>query len=233
MGAFWDARARENAHFFVESRLDYADPDLTAFWASGEEAVAAFERELAFEICCGQEVVEIGCGIGRLTRVLARRGVDVRALDVSAEMLARAQALHARAPARGEVRWLLGDGRGLTGIEDASADGVLSHVVFQHLPDPELTYGYVAEIGRVLRPGGWAAVQVSTDPGVHRPRARIGARVRALTRRGPKGTAHPAWLGSAVDLERLLAVAGEHGLELAAASGAGTQFTLLRLVRRG
>lgn len=233
MGAFWDARARENAPFFVESRLDYADPDLAAFWASGEEAVAALERELGFEIGCGEQVVEIGCGIGRLTRVLTQRSVQVRALDVSAEMLARAEALHTSASTDGEVRWLLGDGHSLAGIEDASADGVLSHVVFQHLPDPELTYGYVAEIGRVLRPGGWAAFQVSTDPTVHRPRRRLGARVRAAARRGPRGTAHPAWLGCAVDLERLLAVGKDNGMGLAAASGAGTQFTLLRLVKRG
>ena len=36
-------------------------------------------------------IVEIGCGLGRITRALAKRGRDVRALDVSAEMLEMAR----------------------------------------------------------------------------------------------------------------------------------------------
>jgi SAM-dependent methyltransferase len=136
----------------------------------------------------------------------------------------------------GNVTWLEGDGATLAGVEDASADGCLSIVVFQHLPDPELTYGYVREMGRVLRPGGWAAFQVSNDPAVHRRRP-LGERLRAALRwalgRGPGGQAERAWLGSAVDLERLRAVAGESGLAVEEVHAVGTQMCLVRVTRLG
>jgi ubiquinone/menaquinone biosynthesis C-methylase UbiE len=88
----------------------------------------------------------------------------VIALDVSQEMLARARELNAQVQ---NVEWIHGDGRTLAPIGDGAVDGCFSHVVFQHLPDPEMTLGYVREMGRVLRPGGWAAfrgVDRSRDP---------------------------------------------------------------------
>jgi SAM-dependent methyltransferase len=73
-------------------------------------------------------------------------------------------------------------------------------VVFQHIPDPSITLGYVREIGRVLKPGGWAVIQVSNDPAIHRPRTPLHRRLRQLAGLAPRGSGHPAWLGSSVDL---------------------------------
>ena len=221
---FWDERAREQALFFVDNTVDYRNPDVERFWAEGEEAVGEILGELGVELRPADTLVEIGCGVGRLTRVLAKRAGQVVAVDVSEEMLARARELNPRLE---NVRWLHGDGESLAGIASASADGCFSHVVFQHLPDPELTLGYVREMGRVLRPGGWAAFGLSTDPAVHRPRRRAGWRLAALFGRGPRGQEHPAWLGSAVTLERLEAVAADGGLQLERVLHPGTQFTLV------
>jgi ubiquinone/menaquinone biosynthesis C-methylase UbiE len=179
----------------------------------------------------GDEVVELGCGIGRLTRVLAQRVRSVRALDVSGEMLVRGAQLN---PQLDNVEWLHCDGRSLTGVADASADGFFSHVVFQHVPSPEITYGYIREIGRVLRPGGWAAFQVSDNPEIHRRRGGAGglaSRLRAFAGRAPKGSAHPAWLGSAVDLGRLGEVARDAGLAVERVTGERTQFCFVALRR--
>src|SRR5206468_8184733 len=140
---------------------------------------------------------------------------SVRALDVSSEMLEVARRMN---PQLGNVDWLHGDGTTLAPIPGASADACVSHVVFQHIPDPEVTLGYVREMGRVLRPGGWAAFQVSNDPSVHR--RRLFAR---------RGTRHPAWRGSAVDLGVLRATASDAGLEVERVVGEGTQFCLVRL----
>jgi SAM-dependent methyltransferase len=221
---FWDERAREQALFFVDNTVDYRNPDVERFWAEGEETASAILAELGVTVRPTDTVVEIGCGVGRLTRALAARAAHVTALDVSAEMLSRARELNAELE---NVRWLHGDGESLAGIDDASADGCFSHVVFQHLPDPELTLGYVREMARVLRPGGWTAFGVSTDPGVHRPRHRAGWRLAALLRRGPRGQEHPSWLGSAVPLDRLEGAADEAGMELERVLHPGTQFTLV------
>src|SRR2546423_10086498 len=182
MREFWDARAREDAFYFVDNTLGYRDPDLERFWASGREVVDKVFGLLAVELQPNDEIVEVGCGVGRITRELARRGQSVRALDVSAEMLERARELNPSAPG---VDWLLGDGSTLHGIDGASADACFSFVVFQHIPDPEVTLSYVREMGRVLRSGGRAAFQVSNDPGVHRapaPLAAPGHRLAALGR---------------------------------------------------
>jgi SAM-dependent methyltransferase len=229
MREFWDARADEDPYFFVDNRLTYADPDTEAFWRSGDELVAEILGLLDLSIRPRDDLVEIGCGMGRLTRALAARGATVRALDVSPRMLGLAREHN---PALDNVEWVLGDGRTLAPIADASADACFSHVVFQHLPDPAMALGYVREVARVLRPGGWAAIQVSDAPELHR-RPSLARRARALLDaargRGPRGQAHPAWRGSAVDLERLRAVAAESGLAVERTVGAGTQFCFVRL----
>jgi len=229
---FWDERAREHALFFVDNRLDYRSPDLESFWAGGAEALDGMLGAVGAEVRAEDVVVDIGCGVGRLTRVLAARARRVIGVDVSAEMLARARELN---PGLTHVEWIHGDGRGLPGVGDGSVDACVSHVVFQHIPDPAVTLGYVCEMGRVLRPGGWAAFQVSTDPAVHRPRGlatRLRWRAAAVLRRGPRAQEHPAWLGSAVTVPDLARTAEAAGLGLERVLGASSQFTTVLARRR-
>jgi SAM-dependent methyltransferase len=227
---FWDARAVEDAPYFVDNRQPYGGADLKRFFAEAERDLDLFLGPLGATLEGGQTVIEIGCGIGRLTRVLAARTGRVVALDVSGEMLARARELN---PSLENVDWMLGDGVSLEGIGDASADACVSAVVFQHVPEPQITYGYVREVGRVLRPGGWAALNVSDDPGAHRPHGGLAARLRALAGRGPRGQRHPAWLGSAVDLHELRAAAEGAGLSVERVTGEGTQYCCLMLRSSG
>src|SRR3954453_9609069 len=158
---FWDERAREDAFHFVDTRVPYRGGEDERFWTGGEEAVSRMLEMLGVELEPTDVVVDIGCGIGRLTRALAARAGEVLALDVSSEMLARAGQLNAHLD---NVRWLHGDGTTLAPIADSSVDACFSHVVFNHIPDPAITLGYVREMSRVLRPGGWSAFQVSNDP---------------------------------------------------------------------
>jgi SAM-dependent methyltransferase len=184
---------------------------------------------LLAQVDATDDVVEIGCGVGRLTRVLSRDAARVRALDISRRMLDRARHHNA---ALDNVEWIHGDGSTLAGIDDESADVVVSHVVFQHIADPAVTLGYVREIGRVLRPEGWGGFQISNDPDVHRDTRRFGDAVRALFRRAPRGQGHPDWLGSYVDLDDLGAAAEQAGMEVERVVGAGTQLCLVRTRKR-
>lgn len=234
MRRFWDRRAREDAFHFVDNRLRYGDPDQERFWAEGAQDLETLLETAEVELAPTDEVLEIGCGLGRLTRELAARARAVTALDVSAEMLARARSLN---PRLSNVRWLRGDGFTLEGVANDSVDACLSHVVFQHIPDPSVTLGYVREMGRVLRPGGWAAFQVSNDPAVHRRaahgtwRSRLVRRLKVTTGRAPRGQGDPAWLGSAVDMEALRVVAAEVGMPIEYVAGEGTQFCIVRARR--
>jgi ubiquinone/menaquinone biosynthesis C-methylase UbiE len=130
------------------------------------------------------------------------------------------------------VEWIHGDGVSLRGVGDGVADAVVSHVVFQHIPDPQITLGYIREVGRVLKPGGVAALQVSNDKAVHQQRASLGERLRALVGRAPKGQAHEAWTGSAVELDDVQAAAADGGMTVEKVVGEGTQYMVVRLRRQ-
>jgi SAM-dependent methyltransferase len=170
-----------------------------------------------------------------MTRAIAFRAASVVGVDVSAEMVAAAeQALAGVANATVVV----GNGTDLSGFADASFDVCYSFIVFQHIPDPAVTCGYVEEIGRVLRPGGWAVFQVSEQPERHQA-ATYGRRPGPLQRlrraagRAPRGCLDPQWLGSAVARPDLLRAIERGGLSLEATSGDGTQFCMVHVTRPG
>lgn len=228
MRRFWNARAREDAFFFVDDRQAYRSPDPERFW-TGQEAVDYLLEGLGAELHETDTVLEIGCGVGRITRVLATRSRRVVALDISEEMLARARHHN---PDLDNVEWFLGDGTSLAGIADASVDACVSVVVLQHLPDPELTLGYVREVGRALRPDGWAALQLSNNLDGHRGRLTLRHRVKALVGRAPRGLTHPAWLGSPVGLGAVRAAAQDGGMTVERIWGEGSQFCQILLRRK-
>jgi SAM-dependent methyltransferase len=228
MRRFWNARAREDAFYFVDTRQRYGRPDAERFWDA--DALLDFVLDqLGVSVKQTDTVLEIGCGIGRITRALATRASEVVALDVSDEMLARGRALN---PDLERVRWVQGDGVSLSGVADQSIDASVSLVVFQHVPDASITLGYVGELGRVLREGAWAALQISNDPSVHRRHARHLSDLKAIVGRGPRGQRHPAWLGSHVELDQLRAAATEAGLTLERTCGEGSQYCQVLLRRR-
>jgi SAM-dependent methyltransferase len=113
--------------------------------------------DIAVVVPDGARVLEVGCGPGRLSIRLARQhGLDVTGLDLDPAMIERAQA-NADRPENGDKRrpsFLVGDVASLA-FPDGSFDLVVSTLSMHHWADP--TAG-LAEIGRVLRPGGRALI---------------------------------------------------------------------------
>jgi ubiquinone/menaquinone biosynthesis C-methylase UbiE len=98
-------------------------------------------------------VLEVGCGTGAVTRVLAHRpGVaEAVGVDPSPVLIATARALAAAAE---NAVFVEGDGRALR-FPDRDFDAVVFHTTLCHIPQPERA---LAEAFRVLRPGGTLAV---------------------------------------------------------------------------
>jgi ubiquinone/menaquinone biosynthesis C-methylase UbiE len=110
--------------------------------------------------------IEVGCGPGRMTSLLAERFDRVLALDVSPAMLERAR----RAVPAASVEFRAVGGERLDGVDDAVADTVVCYLVLQHLPSRKVVLRYLGELGRVLAPTGEAFVQLPVlEPGL-RPR---------------------------------------------------------------
>ena len=84
----------------------------------------------------------------------------------------------------------------------------------------------------MLRPAGWAAFTSPNDPDVHRLRGGHGW-IGGLLRRAPRGQRDRAWLGSAIDLDSLTETAASAEMDVERVEGAGTQFCLVLLRRRG
>ncbi|GBE63903.1 methyltransferase [Mycobacterium sp. MFM001] len=105
----------------------------------------------------GGTALDVGCGPGTVTASLARAaGPDGLALgvDISKPMLARA----VRAESGPQVGFLRADAQRLP-LRDDTVDAVVSIAVLQLIPEPAAA---LAEIARVLRPGGRLAVMVPT-----------------------------------------------------------------------
>jgi ubiquinone/menaquinone biosynthesis C-methylase UbiE len=99
-------------------------------------------------------LADLGCGDGPLFAALSREGLigatrPVYAVDLEAARLAR---VSARLP---WIVALVASADSVPAIPDGSLDAVVSTMVMEHVPDEQV---YLAEIHRVLRPGGRAYV---------------------------------------------------------------------------
>lgn len=126
---------------------------LTAILGLGQVG-ALRERTLALaRIAPGEAVLDVGCGTGDLTRRAARAAGasgKVIGIDPSAEMIEVARRKAAEAAL--ELDYRLGAVEALA-LPDGTLDVVLSTLMMHHLPE-ELKRAGLAEIRRVLRPGG-------------------------------------------------------------------------------
>jgi len=115
----------------------------------------------------GKRVLDLGCRSGALTRHFLE-GNELVGLDVDAAALAKASDLGIE-PVQANVEEPLP-------FEDASFDAVVAGELFEHLQFPDVL---VAEIARVLRPGG---VLVGSVPNAFR----LQGRLRFLLGRAPE-----------------------------------------------
>jgi SAM-dependent methyltransferase len=100
----------------------------------------------------GTRVLEIGCGVGRWSRRLARRGATVTGIDLSRKMIARARERAAADGLGDRCRFVVADvcAPPLTGQFDV----VFGVTVLQHILDPIRFQSAVTALTEHLAPGG-------------------------------------------------------------------------------
>lgn len=109
----------------------------------------------------GLRVLDVGCGEGHNTRLLHERGAQLTALDVSETFVRSAR------DAETSIDHLLADGTTLP-FPDAAFDAATAFMSVMDMPDPAAT---IAEVARVVRPGGWFQFSI-THPVSSVPRRR-------------------------------------------------------------
>ena len=208
MQADWDARAKENARYYVQTAQENWSDD--EFFASGEQTVSEQILNDMTNICQGKapkqmRVLEIGCGAGRVTRALAKVFGEVHAVDVSGEMIRQATSALASYP---HAHVYQNNGMDLAVIPETltgAFDFAFSSIVFQHIPSREVIESYVREVQRLLRAGALFKFQVQGD---------------ASLETQPDDT----WLGVPFSDEQVVEMARRCGFEPRHRIGAGEQY---------
>ena len=100
----------------------------------------------------GMAVLDVGCGVGRWSRLMAARGACVTGIDLSPTMIAEARRRAGARPLRGHCRFLVQD---LASLDAGDTyELVLSVTVLQHLMQPELLRTALQRMRQHLRDGG-------------------------------------------------------------------------------
>lgn len=107
----------------------------------------------------GKSILDAGCAFGRDTAAFDKAGLAATGIDLSGELLKKAQQLYPNLTFRKmDIRTL--------DFDDVNFDGIWCHAVLLHLNDADITKA-LSEFYRVLRPGGALFVSFKKGQGSH------------------------------------------------------------------
>ena len=157
---FWDRHARRDPLWAILS-----DPtkkgrqwNLRSFFETGAREISLLMyllRDLKIEFS-HDVALDFGCGVGRLTQSLALYFERVVGLDISPEMIRLAETLNGNSA---KVRYVCNVRSDLRLFTDSEFTFAYSDVVLQHI-NPETALNYLAELFRVVAPGGILVFQL-------------------------------------------------------------------------
>jgi SAM-dependent methyltransferase len=129
-----------------EARYDRA----TNWYVGFARAWAAEARPFLPDDLSGQRVLEMACGLGELSRLLASGGASVTAVDLSANMLGHAKSEDAARPLG--IGYLVGDVTTTDWWDGDAFDGIVCNMALMDIDDLGAA---MATAAQVLKPGGW------------------------------------------------------------------------------
>ena len=158
----WDRRAEADPYYWVAATQE---ADLESYHASAEKDCSHFMEGLksALGDQIGGALLDLGCGIGRMTAPLAIHFERTVGVDVSPIMIEQAQSLHS---AISNLEFIVNSGADLSTLTDQSFRVICSYSVLPHLP-PDVVQAYFSEFGRILELDGVIRYQFWVGPKHH------------------------------------------------------------------
>ena len=148
MQAYWDERARSSSDPWApvyEGRLDLSNYN---FVTRRDTVLRLLADAGAFE-----RILDVGCGTGDYAALSKRHGGEYHGIDFSPSMIEAARQRNAGTGY--EQNFIVGSGESLPYTDD-SFDLMIGIGYIEYFRDPDLP---LAEIARVLRPGGTVVLQ--------------------------------------------------------------------------
>ena len=149
----WDASRYDRAHSFV--------------WERGRGVVELLAP------APGERVLDLGCGTGHLTALIAESGAEVVGIDSSEDMVGVASGNYPN------IRFEVADARSLP--FDAEFDAVFSNAVLHWVRPPEAV---VQSVWRALKPGGRFVAEFGGENNIRTIMTAVGQALDALERDG-------------------------------------------------
>ena len=161
--ADWERNAGIDPLWAVLTDIERVDGgwDRAEFYATGAREIGAiFDHMAAHSIAPARmgRFIDFGCGAGRLSRALAEQFESGLGIDIARPMVETASTNNRDRPG---LEFQLNTDPDLGFLDDDSIDFVCTHIVLQHMPEA-LQRVFIAELLRVLAPGGVAAFQIPT-----------------------------------------------------------------------
>ncbi|MDT7952742.1 MAG: class I SAM-dependent methyltransferase [Acetobacteraceae bacterium] len=149
----------------------------------------------------GANVLDLGCGIGRVATALACRCRSVLGLDVSPGMIAEARR---RAAGLSNLQFEVTAGQNLAFLDSASLDLILAIDSFPYLVQANIAAHHLADAARILRPGGHLVILNLSYEGDAYDRAQAAEWATTFNLHLTHADAHPfrLWDGSAYVLRK-------------------------------
>lgn len=164
-----------------------------------------FRAQILDRLPAGGDWLDVGCGSGFFSRMIAPQASSILGVDGSAEMVEVARTLAGRDNLAAKVSFQTIATVEALPLAPLTFDGVLCLSVLEYLEDP---HACVAEIARVSRPGAKIALSVPYAGSWIRRALKLASAVRAQVSRGQAYLASSRWTWSRRDAAAMIEQSG-------------------------
>ncbi len=148
----WDDRVKHDYRYWMSDGVS-SDEEM---WKTGERDFGILIDGIPRETITEYNVLDIGCGVGRVVRAAAKATQHVTGVDVSEEAINKAISLLGDLT---NIRLIKGEGTTLNFLESDSYDLLISFAALGSIP-AKIFSQYLVDFSRILKIGGKLRVQI-------------------------------------------------------------------------